>query len=86
VAELPRRHDDLPPMMRLVSHEVRQHVLDVEREVPPRVALGRRKLATVRDPKLQERRDAAARARVPRGGSPSAPLPLYVAGSALIVT
>jgi hypothetical protein len=70
VAELARRHDDLPPRMRLVSHEVRQHVLDIEREVPPRVALGRRNLATVRDPKLQERRDAAARRTRASGRQP----------------
>jgi len=59
VAELARRHHDLAPVMSFVGDEIGQHVLDVEREITPRVGFRRRHVATVTVAQLQERRDAA---------------------------
>ena len=62
VTRLTRNHDDLTAVMRFVCHEIRQHVPDVEREIPPHVAFGRRKAAICREPEFEESFDAGAAA------------------------
>src|SRR3954467_9278503 len=59
VAELARRHHDLPPVMSFVGDEIGRHVLGVGRGIAPRVGFRRRHVATVTVAQLQERRDAA---------------------------
>lgn len=58
--ELPSGHDDLPPMMRFMGHEVRQDVTDIERQVPPDVGWRRRHLALGLEPEREDRLDAFA--------------------------
>ena len=62
VAELPRQQNDLPAVMRLVRHEVREDVPDVERQVAPHVAAGRRHVAARRQSECEETFDAVAAA------------------------
>lgn len=62
VAELPRQQNDLPAVMRLVRHEVREDVPDVERQVAPHVAAGRRHVAARRQSEFEETFDAVAAA------------------------
>ena len=55
-------HHDLTAVMRFVCHEIRQHVPDVEREIPPHVAFGRGNAAICREPQAEESFDAGAAA------------------------
>jgi hypothetical protein len=58
--ELPGDEDNLPAMMRFMSHEVRQDVADIERQVAPGVRWGRRHLALCLEAHYEERLDAFA--------------------------
>jgi hypothetical protein len=60
MTELTREHDDLPPVVSFVCHEVRQDMWDVERQVAPHVRLGRRHLSSRRKAELEERFDSLA--------------------------
>jgi hypothetical protein len=62
VTRLPGDHYDLTAMMRFVCDEIRQHMADIEREIPPHVAFGRRKAAICREPEFEESFDAGAAA------------------------
>lgn len=58
--ELPSDEDNLPAVMRFMSHEVRQDVADIERQVAPGVRWGRRHLALCLEAECEERFDAFA--------------------------
>jgi len=57
---LARHHHDLTTVMRLVRHEIGQHVRHVKREIPPYVTIRRRDGAICREPQLEESLDAGA--------------------------
>src|SRR4029079_19453997 len=57
---LPGNEDDLSAVMRLVGDEISQHVPDVEREVPPDVALRQRDLAARCESELEKGLDTPA--------------------------
>src|ERR671933_798155 len=60
MARLARHHDDLTAVVSLVRDEVSEHVADVEREISPHVALGRRDAPLGRDAKLEQGLDPGA--------------------------
>ena len=62
MSELPRDYDDLPSMMGLVRDEVREDVTHVQREVLPDIRFRRRDLASVGEPKRQQRFDTGTAA------------------------
>src|SRR5437762_1818038 len=59
MSELPRDHDDLPPVMGLVRDEVREDVPNVQRKVLPDIRFRRRDPAPVGEPKRQQRFDTS---------------------------
>ena len=54
MTELPSDQDNLPAMMRFMSHEVRQDVANIERQVAPGVRWGRRHLALCLETQCEE--------------------------------
>jgi len=54
MACLPGHHHDLSTVVRLVGHEVREHVADVERQVAPDIPLRRRYLPGGREPQTEK--------------------------------
>ena len=60
MTSLARDHHDLTTVMRLVGHEIGQHVRHVKREIPPYVTIRRRDGAMCREPQLEESLDAGA--------------------------